>query len=148
MIKIKNNLINFINLIFHPGAWKSETRRRLFIAFISTTICAWIAHGFIFANEFFSHDSIDFYTLGIHFYTQVGRFFIRFYEFFRGDLSVPWLIGFLYILWMSLAGYILSCLLNLKSDWQIDFHFRRFKRSNVRQSDLFPFGAIDIPKHF
>ena len=119
---INNNINNFINNFINkinPASWRPDERRRFLIALVSTGVCAWIAHGFIFANEFFSHDSIDFYTLGIHFYTQVGRFFIRFYEFLRGDLSIPWLIGFLFILWMSLTGYILSRLFDLKSGRQI-----------------------------
>ena len=98
---------------------RDSERRRFLTACLSTLICSFIAHGFIFSNEFFSHDSIDFFTLGIAFYTEVGRFFIRLYEYCRGGISVPWLIGILYIFWMSLAGYLLSCLLNLKSGYSV-----------------------------
>ena len=96
-----------------------EEIRRFRIVCLATVICSMTAHGFLFSNEFFSHDSMDFSTLGIHFYASVGRFLIRLYEFFRGELTIPWLIGLLFMFWMSLASYVTVHLLGIRSTWGV-----------------------------
>ena len=72
----------------------------------ATAVFSFAAHGFLFANEFFSHDSISYFTYAtgsFSFYTSIGRFVIPVYELLKGDVAAPWLIGLLFIFWVSLT---------------------------------------------
>ena len=100
------------------GLTPEEVSRRRMIAALSTVFCSVAAHGFLFSNEFFSHDSVSYFTYadwGFDFYTSVGRFFIPVYESLKGGVAAPWLIGLLFILWMSLTGIVITDLLDIRS---------------------------------
>ena len=100
------------------GLTPEEVSRRRMTAAISTVFCSVAAHGFLFANEFFSHDSVSYFTYadwGFDFYTSVGRFFIPVYESLKGGVAAPWLIGLLFIVWMSLTGIVVTDLLDIRS---------------------------------
>lgn len=105
----------------HPNMalWDlTETKRKALIALLSTVICSFAVHGFLFTNEFFSHDSISYFTYAtgsFSFYTGIGRFVIPIYEMLKGDVAAPWLIGILYILWMSLSSLLIVQLLKIRS---------------------------------
>lgn len=95
-----------------------EMKRSALIALISTAIFSFAAHGYLFTNELFSHDSISYFTYAtgsFEFYTGIGRFVIPVYELLKGDVAAPWLIGLLYIVWMSAAAWIVAQLLNIRS---------------------------------
>ena len=95
-----------------------EMKRTALIALISTAVCSFAAHGFLFTNELFSHDSISYFTYAtgsFSFYTSIGRFVIPVYELIKGDVAAPWLIGMLFILWMSLTSLIVTQLLKIRS---------------------------------
>ena len=58
-----------------------ELKRTALIALISTAVCSFAVHGFLFTNELFSHDSISYFTYAtgsFSFYTGIGRFVIPF----------------------------------------------------------------------
>ena len=63
----------------HPNMalWDlTETKRKALIALLSTAVCSFAVHGFLFTNEFFSHDSISYFTYAtgsFSFYTGIGR---------------------------------------------------------------------------
>ena len=105
----------------HPNMapWNfPETKRTALIALISTVVCSFAVHGFLFTNEFFSHDSISYFTYAtgsFSFYTGIGRFVIPVYEMLKGDVAAPWLIGLLYILWMSFSSLLTVQLLKIRS---------------------------------
>ena len=85
--------------------------------FLSTAAFSFAAHGFLFANELFSHDSVSFYAYsqwGIPFYTERGRFLIPLYEACKGGTAAPWLIGILFTLWAALASFAVIRLLDLR----------------------------------
>lgn len=95
-----------------------EMKRTALIALISTAVFSFAAHGYLFTNELFSHDSISYFTYttgSFEFYTGIGRFVIPVYELLKGDVAAPWLIGQLFILWMSAAAWIAAQLLNIRS---------------------------------
>lgn len=102
-----------------PGAVFSPARKRAVLVMLAAvTVSAFAAHGFLFANEFFSHDSISYFTYStgsVSFYIGIGRFFIPVYECIKGDVAAPWLIGLLFILWMTLAALLVTRLLDLRS---------------------------------
>lgn len=122
-------------LFFTPRAWlpdikavwsqwwsldRRETRRLLLTVFAAALAFCLFAHGFLFTNEFFSHDSLILFDYGNRantFNTQVkiGRILIPLYEFLKGPIAAPWLVGLLYFLWMSLASVLTVRVLHLEN---------------------------------
>ena len=95
-----------------------ECRRSVWIVFAAVLASTLAAHGFLFSNEFFSHDSVSYFTYAtgsFSFYTGIGRFVIPVYELIKGDVAAPWLIGLLFILWMTLTALVVTHLLKIRS---------------------------------
>lgn len=95
-----------------------EKRRRVLAALAATAACSLMAHGFLFSNEFFSHDSVSYFTYSTgtpSFYLSIGRFLIPLYEQIKGDVAAPWLIGVLYVLWLTAAALAAAKLLEIRS---------------------------------
>lgn len=93
-------------------------KRSALTALLAVAVSSFAAHGFLFANEFFSHDSISYFTYATGsgtFYTGVGRFFIPVYEGIKGAVAAPWLIGLLFILWMTLTTLLVARLFDIRS---------------------------------
>lgn len=93
-------------------------KRSALTALLAVAVSSFAAHGFLFANEFFSHDSISYFTYATGsgaFYTGIGRFFIPVYECVKGEVAAPWLIGLLFILWMTLTTLLVARLLDIRS---------------------------------
>ena len=44
--------------------WTPERKRMAWMVLCATAVCSFAAHGFLFSNEFFSHDSISYFTYG------------------------------------------------------------------------------------
>lgn len=102
------------------GAWTEETRCIGKRVLFSTILFSLAAHGFLFTNEFFSHDSISYFTYAtgsVPFYISIGRFLIPFYEWFKGAVAAPWLIGLLFLLWTALTSFLLVQLFRIRSAW-------------------------------
>ncbi len=76
------------------------------------------AHGFLFTNEFFSHDSASGFTYSPNvvneFFIGLGRFLIPVYDTVKGCAAAPWLIGLLFIIWMSLSSFFICEILEIK----------------------------------
>lgn len=100
-------------------AWNSPAlRRRALTALCAAAVFSFAAHGFLFSNEFFSHDSVSYFTYATGtpaFYAGIGRFLIPVYEQIKGDVAAPWLIGLLFVLWTALAALLVSDLLKIRS---------------------------------
>ena len=97
---------------------RPEFKRNAVLVLLSTVVCSFAAHGFLFTNELFSHDSISYFTYAtgsFSFYTGIGRFVIPVYEVMKGDVAAPWLIGMLFILWMTLTSLLVTNLLKIRS---------------------------------
>ena len=97
---------------------RPELKRNAILVLVSTVVCSFAAHGFLFTNELFSHDSISYFTYAtgsFSFYTSIGRFVIPIYEWIKGDVAAPWLIGILFILWMTLTSLLVTQLLKIRS---------------------------------
>lgn len=93
------------------------------VALWSTVIMTVLAHGFLFANEFFSHDSLSNMSYSLHsleYYTMIGRFLIPFYERLKGyDLTAPWVVGILFVVWMSASSYLAARFFVVSNKWSI-----------------------------
>ncbi len=78
-----------------------------------------IAHGFMFANNNLSWDSLGQMIEG--FYPNsgkvaIGRIFVPIYEFLtRGLVTIPWLIGVLSLLYIGIALIFIAKIFNLRS---------------------------------
>ena len=98
--------------------WTPERKRTAWLVLCATVVCSFAAHGFLFSNEFFSHDSISYFTYAtgsFSIYTSIGRFVIPVYELLKGDAAAPWLIGLLFILWMSLTAWLVVHLFAIRT---------------------------------
>ncbi len=78
-----------------------------------------VAHGYCFANENFSFDSlmqlIEDDSLN-SWKAMLGRIFVPQYEFFtRGFISIPWLIGTLALCYISLALFLICKIFHIRS---------------------------------
>ncbi len=101
------------------SSYFSENKRKLFLScLLSTVVCSMAAHGFLFTNEFFSHDSASGFTYATDvinvFYISIGRFLIPVYDLIKGCAAAPWLIGILFIIWMSLSSFFICEILEIK----------------------------------
>ncbi len=128
----------FLCLFFIPKKWlihcvlpvlqgwwgmdRKESHRLFFTAGISTLVSSLAAHGFLFTNEFFSHDSLSLMLSGprrlggLEFFTKVGRFLIPSYEGLRGNTTnSPWVVGLLFLIFMCLSAVFLVRLLDIQS---------------------------------
>lgn len=95
-----------------------KLRREALLALCATAAFSFAAHGFLFSNEFFSHDSVSYFTYATGtpaFYAGIGRFGIPLYEQIKGDVAAPWLIGLLFILWTAAVALAVGRLLEIRS---------------------------------
>lgn len=95
-------------------AWK-------WLRFVMISVFLWgiVAHGYGFAQNSFSHDSLNEFNgelFGNLWKIQLGRFVIPVYRgIFRTDLTIPWLIGFLSLVWIGLAVFLVLQIFNIQS---------------------------------
>ena len=99
--------------------WWEENKNNLLLCLAATFIIGLAAHAFQFLNFQYAHDSLDgLYVLGrenAH-KVELGRIFAPVYRyFFGGNFSVPWLIGFMSLLWIALAAFFVVNSLDIKS---------------------------------
>lgn len=98
--------------------WAAETGDTWKRVLVSTVLFSLAAHGFLFTNELFSHDSISYFTYAtgsVPFYIGIGRFLIPVYEGIKGAVAAPWLIGLLFMLWTALSAFLLVRLFRIRS---------------------------------
>lgn len=93
--------------------FSTAARQNLIYSFEFILLFAIVTHGFLFTNEFFSHDSVErtFYSNSpkmFQFYLSMGRFIIPLYEVMKGLYSAPWLIGLFFIIWMTLTCFLFT----------------------------------------
>ena len=90
-------------------ALEKEKKLCLF-SLAATFIWGFLAHGYGIMDSNFSHDSLtEFNSIiyGNHLKIHVGRYLVPIYRnFSRTDLTLPWLIGILGLIWCGLAVYL------------------------------------------
>ncbi len=96
----KKNIFNYLK----------ENKNLLLCCLISTFLWGLIAHAYGFLHNNLSHDVLNAFTAlpgEEGWKIELGRFFVPIYRmFFRGPLSLPWLIGLIGMFWLSLAVYL------------------------------------------
>ena len=89
---------------------------RLYFVLGATFLFGLCAHAYRFFNLDFSHDSMLVYERpDLAWQISLGRFAQPLYWEVRGELTAPFLLGLLSLVWMALANYIVVSLLELRS---------------------------------
>ncbi len=85
---------------------------------ISTFVLGFIVHGFAYANEFFSHDSITYFNQlesELNIKNSSGRFMQFINIELRGSLTIIWVLGILSLFWISISSYLIVKTFNFKN---------------------------------
>ena len=91
------------------------------LQFIFLCVFAWglVAHGYAFMRSAFSHDSLNEFNGadGSNYWKiQLGRFVVPLYRaVFRTDLTLPWLVGVLSMVWIGLAVFLIVRMFRMES---------------------------------
>lgn len=96
-----------------------QNKKWLSFSLISTFLWGMAAHAYRFLNNTVSHDSLNEFHGAIWGNThkiKLGRIFVPLYQdLARGDLSVPWLIGCLSLLWIGLSVFLVVRIFKMES---------------------------------
>ena len=89
--------------------------KRLKFIFLWVFAFGLVAHGYCYFNGNFSHDSLfSIYEESPDINIAVGRFLRPVYRLLRGNFALPVINGFLSLVYLSLAVYLLSDILNIQ----------------------------------
>ena len=101
-------MLNFVKKITEDELLKQSI--------LYTFILGLAAHAYCFFNLTISHDSLRaFYIAGKWPKASLGRIFYSAYiTLTRGKIVLPWLIGVLALLWISLSVYLLTCMFQVE----------------------------------
>lgn len=98
---------------------EEQSKRTLYVTLLATFFWGLLAHGYGFLHDSFSGDSLsEFYgAMGSNAWKiQLGRFVVPAYKaVFRTDMTLPWLVGMLSLLWIGLAVYCTVRMFHLES---------------------------------
>lgn len=99
--------------------WLEQNRKQLCFALIAVFIWGLAAHGYGFLQSSFSHDSLTEFNAadgGDVWKVRLGRFVIPVYRaVFRTELTLPWMIGLLSLVWIGLAEFMVSKIFRMES---------------------------------
>ena len=103
--------------------WLQETyernKRWLYFAFAAVFIWGMAAHGYAMLDNSFTHDSLsefDANIFGNGHKIMLGRILVPTYrQLFRGDLTMPWFIGLLSLLWIGIAVFLVMKTFRIES---------------------------------
>ncbi len=107
-------LINTVEEIYH------NSKVLLWRTLLTTFIIGLLAHGAIFLQYFYNHDSVLALSSSIdngqiQWKIILGRFMQPAYYLLRGHLAEAWLIGILSLLWISISNLLIIKIFNFKS---------------------------------
>lgn len=96
-----------------------RNKKWLYFALVATFLWGMLAHGYSFFDNSFSHDSLNELhgaIVGNQLKMGSGRVFIPIYrDLFRSDVTLPWLIGVLSLLWLGLTVFLVLRLFRVES---------------------------------
>ena len=94
-------------------------KRQLYLSLAATFIWGLFAHGFAFSNNYVTHDSLrEFHSeiLGNEIKMGSGRVLTPVYrDLFGTDVTLPWFMGLLALLWIGLAVFLMVRLFRVES---------------------------------
>ena len=90
---------------------------RLMYSLCATFIFGMIAHAFRYFNMSFTHDSVYHLTeRTLEYQLQLGRFTQYLYVPLRKIYGAPWLIGFISLVYVAIAVYLVVSLFEIKNE--------------------------------
>lgn len=96
-----------------------QNKKQLFFVMICTFFWGMLAHGYGFMQNSFSHDSLNEFNsadVSNSLKIQLGRFIVPLYKaIFRTNLTLPWLIGVLALIWIGLSVFLIVKIFNIES---------------------------------
>ena len=108
--------MNFIEAIKEKYMKNKETFN---FCLIVTFVLGLITHAYMFFQDSFSHDGLNELNadiFGNEWRIQLGRFAVPLYRALtRGNMSVPWLIGVISLLWIALSVYLTVKIFDIKT---------------------------------
>lgn len=100
-----------------------EHRRVFVICILSVLVWGLAAHAYPFLNFQYSHDSLDgIYAVGQNnsHKIELGRVLVPAYrQLVRGNFAVPWLLGFLGLLWIGMGAFVVVSMFDIRKPWLI-----------------------------
>lgn len=96
-----------------------RNQKTIYLCLITTLAWGLLTHSYIFLHSSFSHDSLQEFNaevFGNDWKIQLGRVFVPAYRFIMQDtITLPWLIGVLSLLYISLAVLLTVKLFDIRS---------------------------------
>jgi len=106
--------------LFEEKFYKHIDYKILKYSFLSTFIFSLLANGFAYFNLIPQHDSINHtFEFAGTWEISLGRFLLPLYGEIQGFTIIPWIIGVLSIIFISITVYSVCIILNFNSKWQI-----------------------------
>ena len=103
----------------HMEIISRQQRKIMIMCILSTFAIGLIAHAYGFFNSIYSHDTLNALVAGEAeelWKIRLGRFMVPLYrQIIRPPFAMPWLIGFLALLYLSAVSYLICDMLNIKS---------------------------------
>ena len=103
----------------HLTAWFERNKKMLVFSLVCTFLWGLAAHGYCFLDNNVSHDSLNEFhaaILGNNIKVGSGRFITPIYRDLLGtDVTLPWLIGLLSLLWLGIAVFFVLKLFHVDS---------------------------------
>lgn len=113
----KQTYTEFINSKFIE--FLKENKKMLILCLIATLVWGLITHSYGFLHSSFSHDSLNEFNanvFGNDWRIQLGRIFVPLYRFVvRDSITMPWLIGVLSLIYISMTVFLIVKLFNVRS---------------------------------
>lgn len=98
-----------------------RNRNLILLCLIATFAWGMVAHAYVFFHSSFSHDALNEFNaeaLGNDWKIQLGRVFVPLYRFLvRSDITLPWLIGVLSLLYISAAVFMVVKIFDISSKY-------------------------------
>ena len=100
-------------------AFYEAHKKWLWFSLIATFLWGMVAHGYCFMDNNVSHDSLNEFQsaiVGNDIKIGSGRFFVPLYrDLLRSDVTLPWLIGVLSLLWIGLSVFLVVRMFRVRS---------------------------------
>ena len=95
-----------------------DNKNWLLWALLSAFVWGMAAHGYGFLHDTFTHDSLSGFggDTGDAWKISLGRFLVPVYRnVFRTELTLPWMVGLLSVLWVGLAVFLMARIFRMES---------------------------------
>ena len=104
----------------YENCWNYLTSRRYKVSLLFTFVFSMLANAFMYFNLYPQHDSLT-HVIGFvsNWEISLGRFLLPYWGKIQGEITIPWIVGILSIVFISFIVYIVCDLLELNSTWQI-----------------------------